>query len=126
MDKPEIILAGRRVFLVEDEALVAMMFEDYLLELGCEIAGTASRFQNAMEKAQSLSFDVAVLDVNLAGEQTFPIAELLASRHIPFMFATGYGASGVPTHLRDAPVVQKPFRLRDLESALHAALRKQP
>ena len=115
-------LAGKRVLVIEDEALVTMLLEDSLLEIGCEIASQASRFQDAMAKANTLSFDVAILDVNLNDQQTYPIAAALVERGIPFVFATGYGAANLPDLSRQAPVLRKPFRLRDLERALRDAV----
>lgn len=115
-------LAGQRVLVIEDESLVTMLLEDALAEIGCEVAGLASRIRDAVQKAKSLSFDVAILDVNLNGEHTFPVAEVLVDRGIPFVFATGYGSPGLPTQLQNAPVLQKPFAQRDLEIALCTAL----
>lgn len=115
-------LAGRRVFLVEDESLIVMLIEDALADLGCEIAGIASRFDDAVTKARSLAFDIAILDVNLNGLRTFPIAEIIQARGIPFVFATGYGATSVPNALNAAPILQKPFAAPDLEQALRASL----
>jgi CheY-like chemotaxis protein len=119
-------LAGRRVLVVEDEALVTMLLQDTLEEIGCEIAGLASRFGDALEKATALAFDAAILDVNLNGQQTFPIAEALRTRGLPFVFATGYGAGSLPASMQQVPVLQKPFQQRDLENALRAALRPRP
>ena len=115
-------LAGSRVLLVEDESLVAMLVEDALVGMGCEVIGLASKFSDAEQKATSLSFDVAVLDVNLNGTQTLPIAEILFGRGIPFVFATGYGVDFLPVHLETVPVLQKPFEKRELKRALCAAL----
>ena len=115
-------LAGKRVLVIEDESLVTMLLEDELAEIGCEVAALASRVHDAAHKAQSLSFDVAILDVNLNGEQTFSIAEILLGRGIPFVFATGYGSASVPAQLQAIPVLQKPFEQRDLEIALCAVL----
>jgi CheY-like chemotaxis protein len=115
-------LAGRQVFLVEDEALIVMLVEDALADLGCELAGVATRFDDAFTKAKDLSFDVAILDVNLNGLRTFPIAEAIKARGIAFVFATGYGASSVPDGLNAVPILQKPFALSDLERALRRAL----
>lgn len=112
-------LAGRRVLLVEDEALVSMLLQDTLEEFGCAVVAAASRFDDALEKVRSVSFDIAILDVNLDGRYTFPIAEALAARGSPFVFATGYGANRLP----DTPVLQKPFQQQDLEQALLAAVR---
>ena len=111
-------LAGTRVLVVEDEALVSMLVEEYLDELGCEVVGVASRLEDALEKARALALDAAVLDVNLAGRLSYPVAELLRARGVPFVFATGYGLSGLPDELRGAPVLAKPFRQDQLAAAL--------
>lgn len=115
-------LIGRRILLIEDESLVVMLLQDLLDDLGCQVVDTASRFDDAVEKANSLAFDVAILDVNLNGQQTFPIAEALADRGVPFVFSTGYGAASLPKPLQHAPLLQKPFHRRDLERALQAAM----
>lgn len=98
--------------------LVAMNIEDMLLELGHEVAGLASRLEPAVALAREGRFDVAMLDVNLAGEPSFPVADVLRQRGIPFLFATGYGIQGIADGYRSAYVLQKPFRARDLEEAL--------
>jgi CheY-like chemotaxis protein len=110
-----------RVLIVEDEMLVAMNIEDMLLDLGHEVAGLAGRLDAAMALAREAEFDLAMLDVNLAGETSFPVAEILASRGIPFLFATGYGIKGVAEEYRTYPVLQKPFRAHDLDQALRAS-----
>ena len=121
-DDPRNRPASWRVLLIEDESLVAMLLEDALTVVGCRVIAIASRFEDAEQKARSLSFDVAVLDVNLNGKQTLRIAEVLFDRGIPFVFATGYGVGFLPEHLRNVPVLQKPFQQHDLERVLHAAL----
>lgn len=122
MQQKESGVKGCRVFVVEDESIITMMLQDMFEELECEVVGLASRFADALDKANSLAFDVAILDVNLNGQRTFPIAEALAKRDLPFVFATGYGAAAVPEAFRAAPVLQKPFRLADLEQAVRRAL----
>ena len=107
-----------RILIVEDEMLVAMNIEDMLLDLGHEVAGLASRLEPALSLAREGQFDVAMLDVNLAGQQSFPVADILIERGIPFLFATGYGIKGVAETYRSHPVLQKPFRARDLGEAL--------
>ena len=108
--------------MVEDESLVIMLVEDALTDMGCTIAGVASRFDDAVVKARTLAFDIAILDVNLNGLRTFPIAEILRARGIAFVFATGYGAGSVPEPLSGVPILQKPFATRDLREAVHTAL----
>ncbi len=122
----ETTLEGRRIFVVEDELVITMLLQDMFEELRCEVVSLASRFQDALDKAKTLSFEVAILDVNLNGQRTFPIAEALTERGLPFVFATGYGAAAVPENFRNAPVLQKPFRLADLERAVRTALAAPP
>ncbi len=111
-----------RVLIIEDEMLVAMNIEDMLLELGHEVAGLAGRLDAALALAREAEFDVAMLDVNLAGETSFPVAAVLVGRQIPFLFATGYGVKGIAEDYRDRPVLQKPFRARDLDLVLRQSL----
>jgi CheY-like chemotaxis protein len=117
-------LSGVRVLLVEDEALVAMLIEDMLADDGCSVVATASRLSEALSYAQdpAFAFDVAILDLNLAGESTFPVASALKARNLPFAFATGYGAGGIPAEWRDRPTLQKPFNAGDVTQAMKAAL----
>ena len=109
-----------RVLLVEDEGLVAMLMEAMLEDVGCRVAATAARLEQAVTLAAAGDFDLAVLDVNLAGKLSYPVAEALRERGIPFLFATGYGAAGLPAALRDAPVLVKPVE----PAALMAAVRR--
>jgi CheY-like chemotaxis protein len=122
----EINLKGRRVLVVEDDPLVAMLLVDMLEAIGCEIAAVASRLDDALEKAQHLSFDLAILDVNLDGANTFRVAELLSKRAIGFVFATGYGKACLPADFTNAPVLQKPFVERDVARALRRAASSRP
>ncbi|MGH6842289.1 MAG: response regulator, partial [Methylocella sp.] len=101
---------------------VTMLIADALAELGCEVIGSAARFEEAIAKAKSLPFEVAILDVNLNGQLTFPIAEAISKRGLPFVWATGYGGASLPASHQNAPLLQKPFQQRDLEWALRAAL----
>lgn len=108
----------RRVLVVEDEMVVAMLVEDMIADLGYEVAGIVSRVDDAMKLVDSHDFDVAVLDVHLNGRLIFPFADALAERRIPFVFATGYGERGIPREHSNWPVLQKPFRAEDLKRAL--------
>jgi DNA-binding response OmpR family regulator len=113
-------LAGKRVLLVEDEPIVAMDVEDMLLELGCEVIGPCPRLSAALEAAHFQSIDVAVLDVNLNGEESYPVAQALRDRSIPFAFATGFGERKTP--FPEAPTLTKPYGSQQLEAALVRAL----
>ena len=112
---------GPRVLVVEDEAMVAMMLEDMLVELGCEIVGPASSLKAGLALVAAGGLDAAVLDVNLAGEKAFPIADALAKHGIPFVYATGYGRAGLRSEDEPRLVVQKPYTLPDLARSLRAA-----
>lgn len=113
-----------RVLVIEDEALVSMLVEDILTDLGHEVAGIAGRLNQALQLANELQVDLAILDLNLNGERTDPVAATLRSRGIPFVFATGYGTAGVNELWSGVPVVQKPFQASDLAAAIGAALRR--
>jgi CheY-like chemotaxis protein len=115
-------LAGRRVLVVEDESMVTMLLQDFLEDMGCAVVGVASRLKEAMEKIDSLTFDVAILDVNLNGQQTLPVAQALLASGRAVVFATGYAATTVPPEFRAVPILQKPFQQQDLARALRAAL----
>jgi CheY-like chemotaxis protein len=109
-----------RLLIVDDEMLVAMLIEDMALELGYEVIGPAMTLPHALELANDTDIDCAILDVNLGnGVNSGPVAELLAQRGVPFLFATGYGAQGVAEHYRAAKILQKPFALHELKRALH-------
>ena len=113
-------LTGLRVLVVEDEMMVSMLIEDMLEDLGCKVVGPASRLEEAMELANSAELDCAVLDVNLGGQSTFPVADLLREKGAPFAFATGYGDAGLRDVDRASPVLQKPFREVDLRRVLES------
>jgi CheY-like chemotaxis protein len=117
-------LRGLRVFVAEDEFTVLLLVEDMLADLGCRLAGSASRVPEAMRAISKESIDVAVLDVNLAGEKVFPVAELLDERQVPIVFSTGYGVSGLEPRWRQRPVLQKPYGLEDLARALLLAVQE--
>lgn len=115
-------LKGRRVLVVEDEMLVAMLMEDMLVELGCEPVGPASDIESALRLAVEETLDMAILDVNLNGRPSYPVADALAARGIPFIFATGYGANGLSEGYGHTPTLQKPFQQHDLARVLRETL----
>ena len=114
-------LNGRRVLVVEDESLVAMLLETILEDMGCTPVGPASNIDDGEAMARDTTdLDAALLDVNVAGRQVFPVAEALRARGVPFIFSTGYGEGGLPDEWRGNPTIQKPFT----ESAVRDALMK--
>ncbi|WP_274426707.1 response regulator [Chelativorans sp. YIM 93263] len=114
---------GLRVYVVEDEALVAMNLEMILEELGCVIAATAMRFDQAEQMInEGIEADVAILDVNLGGLNVFPLAERLIERGIPVVFATGYDESGIDDAWHGTPTLQKPYTAEDVDRGLAMVL----
>lgn len=115
-------LQGARILLVEDEALVAMMLEDMLHDLGCVVVGPAARVDEAMQLLQGEAIDAAVLDVNLNNETVIPVAEALAARGVPFVFGTGYARTDILGSFADRPVLHKPYRSGELASAIRGVV----
>jgi CheY-like chemotaxis protein len=115
-----------RVLIVEDEAFVAMLIEDMLTELGFDIAGVASRVSAALPLVSTLNFDLAILDVNLAGEVSFPVADAIAGKGVPYMFATGYGRKAIIAAHAHRPVISKPFSIDELRYAIRLSLADGP
>ena len=113
-------LAGMRLLLVEDEALVSMMIEDFLTDMGCVVVSTAASVSDGLaviaNKASAL--DAAMLDVNLGGEKVYPVADKLAQDGVPFFFSTGYSTAGIPTTYAHIPMLAKPFAPEALEAML--------
>ncbi len=116
------VLAGIKVLVIEDEPLISMFIEDLLSDLGCETVAIAANLTDATHKAAEVDCDIIMLDVNLSGKQTFGLAESLFEKHMPFIFSTGYGNPGIPSHLQYVPVLQKPFKDSELKEKLEFAL----
>ncbi len=116
------VLIGLRVLVVEDEAMLSILLEDFLTDLGCDVVATASHLEDALKKAHSLAVDIAILDINLGGVSSFPVAEVLRSRGIRFLFATGYGTLGLSDDLKGTRVLGKPFNQTQLAEAMVSAL----
>ena len=111
------------VLLVEDEALIRMMIAEMIEQLGHSVAGEAGNIADALRLAQTATFEFAILDINLAGAKIDPVAEIISSRGVPFIFASGYGTAGVPKSFGGRAVLQKPFLIERLGEAIEAALR---
>jgi CheY-like chemotaxis protein len=117
---PETTGSTRRILVVEDEFLIRMLLEDMLDELGYVVAAAAGRVDEAAELAKTAEFDAAILDVNLDGQDVYPVADILVARGVPFVFVTGYGGRGLPDPYRQRPTLQKPFQIEDLHKTLGA------
>jgi DNA-binding response OmpR family regulator len=110
---------AKRVLLVEDEPLIAMMVEDFLDVLGHVVAGTADDVAGALPLVEAGGIDAAILDLNLrGGEKSWPVADALAERGIGFVLATGGGDDGIPDRHRGVPRLLKPFTMDGVEKAL--------
>ena len=113
----------RSVLLVEDEVMIRMMVADMLEEIGYSIAGEAGDIDEAIRLVQVTDFDIAILDVNVNGKVISPVAEAVQLRGLPFVFATGYGAQGLPEKFRDRPTIQKPFQIETLARTIETVLK---
>ena len=107
-----------RVFVVEDEMTVALSLEDMLGDLGHQVAGVAMRLPQAAQMARNVEADLAILDINLDGRRSFPVAQTLQDRGIKLMFASGYGSPGLEEPFLDALIIKKPFEARDIRAAI--------
>ena len=111
-------LVNRRIFVVEDEMLIAILVEEALESLGCVVVGPVGRLDDAVRMAREEAIDAAILDVTIRGGAVFPVAEVLLEREIPFVFASGYGAWALPDSFRGQPQLNKPFTSDDIAQAL--------
>jgi CheY-like chemotaxis protein len=108
----------RRILLVEDEIFVVWLLEDMLTDLGCAIVGPASSVNQALAMIDAEAIDAAVLDVNLNGQMSYPIADALAARGVPFVFSTGYDKDTLLDRYRTFPGLQKPIQRSELSDTL--------
>jgi CheY-like chemotaxis protein len=119
MDK---LLSGRSVLVIEDEMLILMMIEDMLADLGCESISVASKIGQAITLIDGQVFDAAMLDLNLNGMESYPIADALAARDVPYFFSTGNSLNNVKEGYRDQDVLKKPFTFEQLSNMLSRSL----
>ncbi|KXF76418.1 hypothetical protein ATN84_16240 [Paramesorhizobium deserti] len=111
------LLSGRRVLVVEDEVLVLMMIEDMLADLGCESVTAAGTIEKAVASMEEHVFDVAMLDMNLNGNDSLKVAKALTARGVPFVYCTGNG-HGIKEDSANTPVLRKPFSFEELTGIL--------
>jgi CheY-like chemotaxis protein len=110
--------SGRKILLVEDEMLVVWLLEDMLADLGCTVVGPASSVNQALAMIDVEAIDAVVLDVNLNGQLSYPVADALAMRGVPFVFSTGYDKDTLLDGYRTVPVLQKPYHQAELSYTL--------
>jgi CheY-like chemotaxis protein len=115
-----------RILVVEDDALVAVLLEDLLEEFACEIVGPVARLAAALRLARDEAVDLAILDVNIGGEPSYGVAELLLARGTKLLFVTGYGREQLAERFRDQPVLAKPFSSAQFRAAVTAAFAEGP
>ena len=113
---------GRRILVLEDEPLVLIELEDTLVDLGYMVVGAARTLSQALEFAESTSVDAAILDVNISGEFSTPVADVLSDRNIPIVFATGYTSERMPPRYERHARINKPYDRRALDQALRRVL----
>jgi len=115
----------KRILIVEDEPILAMALQDILEGLGYEVVGPAMRVAPALALAGEAAIDAAILDVNMGQGNSYGIAALLAGRGIPYLFATGYGREGLEPGYDSVPVLEKPYREKDVAAALEKLVEKR-
>jgi DNA-binding response OmpR family regulator len=107
-----------RILVVDDEPLISMLMEEWLNELGCEVVGPAGSLEAALDLAESVELDGAILDVNLAGQNSFSLANALRLRGIPFAFATGDSSIDKDAGFADPILLSKPFVFEEVKAVV--------
>jgi DNA-binding response OmpR family regulator len=102
-------LAGRRVMIVEDEFLLALTLEDDIRDAGADPLGPYATLSETLAAIEKENFDLAVLDINLDGEMSYPAADALVARNVPFVLLTGYAGTSLPERFRGCPRLSKPY-----------------
>ena len=108
------------VLLVEDEALIRMMIAEMLKDLGYHVVAETSSIDDALRLAETAKFDLALLDVNVAGSSIFPAADIVERRGLPLLFVSGYATTGLPEAFSSRCVLHKPFEAHRLQKAIDA------
>lgn len=119
------LLLGKHILVVEDEMMILMMIEDILADMGCTAVHSASTVDQALALIETHRIDAATLDVNLHGADSYPIADVLGARGVPFAFITGYGSYGLRTDYHLHPTLRKPFHRQELDEMLERLLSGQ-
>jgi CheY-like chemotaxis protein len=118
--------ASASILVVEDEVLIRMMVVQMLEDLGHRVVAETGSLTEGLSLAETAEFDLALLDINLSGYTTEPIAQIIERRGLPILFATGYASTGLPPPFSDRPVLQKPFQIEILKKAIDDAIGMLP
>lgn len=118
--------APRRVLIIEDEMLIALMLQDMVSDAGFVVDGIATSLLAGIELARSADVHLAILDINLNGEESYPIADILRARGVRMIFSTGYGAASLKADYEFVPTLMKPYEQANLAAAIHAAFANPP
>jgi DNA-binding response OmpR family regulator len=116
------VSGARTILIVEDEPLIAMMLEDFLESLGHTVKASCDNVADALLAVDRNGFDIAILDVNLKGENVWPVAAELRQRGVPFVLASGGHVDPPPPEFAGAPLIEKPFTIDRVTPALEAAM----
>jgi DNA-binding NtrC family response regulator len=116
------VLGQASIFLVEDEGLIRMMLADMVEELGHRVVAEAGNVQDARALAETIFFDIAILDINIAGSSIAPVATIIARRGLPFFFVSGYGLAGRAEAFIERPALQKPVSISILGETINTIL----
>ena len=119
-------LAGRRILVVEDDMMIAVIIEEVLQNLGCVVIGPVGKLDTALRLANEEVLDAAILDVTIRGGETFPVAERLQARGVPFALASGYGDWALPEAFQNQARLTKPFTVHELETQVRALSSRHP
>jgi CheY-like chemotaxis protein len=119
---PDAVTGARTILIVEDEPLIAMMLEDFLESLGHTVTASCDNVADALLAVARNGFDIAILDVNLKGENVWPVATELRQRGVPFVLASGGHVDPPPPEFASAPLIEKPFTIDRVTPALEAAM----
>jgi CheY-like chemotaxis protein len=118
MTSPDPRFSGRRILVVEDSPVVGPFTADLLEELGYEVVGPAPNMAVARELVENDRFDAAIMALHIRGERVFPLCDMLEAKGVPVILTSGYAGPQIPDKWQDAPQLQKPYTIDQVESAL--------
>jgi DNA-binding response OmpR family regulator len=118
--------SARRVLIIEDEMLIALMLQDMVSDAGFAVEGIATSLMAGIDLARTADAHLAILDINLNGQEAYPIADILRARGVRLIFSTGYGAASLKQEYAFVPKLVKPYEQANLAAAIQAAFSRPP